>query len=263
MKYDTIILAGGESTCELRKIAPYDNEALIIIGNCPMIYYVYNTLKASSDVNRIVVSGPVEALRTIFAREENIYFVNSGSNAMESFNNAVQKLTELGDITEKLLVLPTDIPFITPEAVQDFISRCEKSDADFYYPVTSREINEQKFPGVTRTYVTLKEGTFTGGNLFLIRTAVVDKCLDIGLKLVARRKDPVAMAKLFGFRLVWKYFIKRLGLSEIKKRFFQVTGIKGEPIISPYAEVGVDVDKPSDLVLAQEYLLREEQTREA
>jgi len=46
MKYDTIILAGGESTCELRKIAPYDNEALIIIGNSPMIYYVYNALKA-------------------------------------------------------------------------------------------------------------------------------------------------------------------------------------------------------------------------
>jgi molybdopterin-guanine dinucleotide biosynthesis protein A len=261
VKYDTIILAGGESTCELRKIAPYDNEALIIIGNCPMIYYVYNTLKASPNINRIIMSGPVEALRSIFAREDNIYFVSSGANAMESFNNAVQKLNEMGGITEKLLVLPTDIPFITPAAVADFISRCEKSDADFYYPVTSREVNEEKFPSVSRTYVTLKEGTFTGGNLFLIRTSVVDKCLDIGLKLVARRKDPVAMAKLFGLRLVWKYFTHRLGLAEIKKRFFQVTGIKGEPIISPYAEVGVDVDKPSDLVLAQEYLTKQELTR--
>lgn len=253
MKYDTIILAGGESTCELRKIAPYDNEALIIIGNSPMIYYVYNALKASPHVNRIIVSGPVEALRNIFAREENLYFVGSGANAIESFNNAVHKLTEMGDITEKLLVLPTDIPFITPEAINDFIAHCEESDADFYYPVTRREVNEQKFPGVNRTYVNLKEGTFTGGNLFLIRTAIVGKCLDIGLKLVARRKDPVAMAKLFGFRLVWKYIIKRLSIDEIKKRFFQVTGIKGEPIISPFAEVGVDVDKPSDLELAQQY----------
>lgn len=255
MKYDAIILAGGESTCELRKIAPYDNEALIIIGNCPMIYYVYNALRASSRVNRIVISGPVDALHNIFAREENIYFVPSGANAIESFNNAVQLLHQIGNITEKLLVLPTDVPFITPDAVNDFINRCETSEADFYYPVTSREVNEQKFPGVTRTYVTLKEGTFTGGNLFMIRTAIVEKCLDIGLKLVIRRKDPVAMAKLFGLSLVWKYFIKRLGLPEIKKRFYHVTGIKGEPIISPYAEIGVDVDKPSDLVLAQEYLV--------
>jgi molybdopterin-guanine dinucleotide biosynthesis protein A len=256
MKYDAIILAGGESTCELRKIAPYDNEALIIIGNCPMIFYVYNALKSSNRVNRIVVSGPVDALRNIFAREDNIYFVDSGDNAIQSFNNGVQLLTRMGNVTEKILILPTDIPFITPEAVNDFLSRCEAAEADFYYPVTRREVNDQKFPGVIRTYVTLKEGTFTGGNLFLIRTAVIDKCLDIGLKLVVRRKDPVAMAKLFGLGLLWKYFIKRLGLTEIKKRFFQVTGIKGEPIISPYAEVGVDVDKPTDLVLAQEYLVK-------
>jgi hypothetical protein len=195
-------------------------------------------------------------MRNIFAREDNIYFVDSGDNAIQSFNNGVQLLTRMGNVTEKILILPTDIPFITPEAVNDFLSRCEAAEADFYYPVTRREVNDQKFPGVIRTYVTLKEGTFTGGNLFLIRTAVIDKCLDIGLKLVVRRKDPVAMAKLFGLGLLWKYFIKRLGLTEIKKRFFQVTGIKGEPIISPYAEVGVDVDKPTDLVLAQEYLVK-------
>lgn len=256
MKYDTIILAGGESSSELRKIAPYDNEALIIIGNCPMIYYVYNALKAASKVNRIIISGPVDALRNIFPRQEDIHFVNSGANAIESFNNAVKMIRQWGDATPKLLVMPTDIPFITPEAVDDFITRCEASDADFYYPVTSQEVNEKKFPGVNRTYVTLKEGTLTGGNLFLIRTSVVDKCLDIGLKLVIRRKSPVAMAKLFGLGLVWKYVTKRLGFPEIKKRFWQVTGIKGEPIISPYAEVGVDVDKPSDLILAQQHLVK-------
>ena len=31
-------------------------------------------------------------------------------------------------------------------------------------------------------------------------------------------------------------------------------GIRGRAIISPYAEVGVDVDKPSDLELAHRYL---------
>ena len=44
MQYDAIILAGGESSSELKKIAPYDNEALIIIGNYPMIYFVYNAV---------------------------------------------------------------------------------------------------------------------------------------------------------------------------------------------------------------------------
>jgi GTP:adenosylcobinamide-phosphate guanylyltransferase len=254
VQYDAIILAGGESTSELKKIAPYDNEALIIIGNYPMIYYVFNALRKSSRIRKIVISGPVEALRNIFPREDNVYFATSGQNAIDSFSHAVNILKEQGDISEKLLILPTDIPFITAEAIDDFINQCEKKEADFYYSVTRKEVNDLKFPGVSRTYVNLREGTFTGGNLFLLRTQAIDRCLEIGKKLVKRRKNPVAMARLFGISLVWKFIFKRLGMSTIKRRFYEVTGIKGEPIISNYAEVGVDVDKPSDLNLAQKYL---------
>jgi parvulin-like peptidyl-prolyl isomerase len=53
MQYDAIILAGGESSGELKKIAPYDNEALIIIGNYPMIYYVYQALRQSPAIRNI------------------------------------------------------------------------------------------------------------------------------------------------------------------------------------------------------------------
>jgi dTDP-glucose pyrophosphorylase len=44
MAYDAVILAGGESSSDLKKIAPYDSEALILIGKYPMIYYVYHAL---------------------------------------------------------------------------------------------------------------------------------------------------------------------------------------------------------------------------
>ena len=47
MQYDAVILAGGENSGDLKKIAPYDSEALIIIGNYPMIYYVYKSLRQS------------------------------------------------------------------------------------------------------------------------------------------------------------------------------------------------------------------------
>lgn len=254
MQYDAIILAGGESSSELKKIAPYDNEALIIIGNYPMIYYVYNTLRSSALINKIVVSGPVESLRSILPREEKLLFVEGGGNAIESFANAVELLKNY-EVSSKVLVVPTDIPFITSEAINDFLSKCEESEDDFYYPVTSKEVNDQKFPGVVRTYVRLKEGTFTGGNLFLVRTQIINMCLDMGVKLVKRRKDPFAMAKLFGFGLVWKYLTGRLTIGVTEKRFYEVLGIHGKGIISPYAEVGVDIDKPSDLELAQKYLV--------
>lgn len=253
MQYDAIILAGGESSNDLKKIAPYENEALIIIGNYPMIYFVYHTLRLSSQINNIVISGPVEAIKAILPRDERLFFVNGGQNAIESFAHAAKALEDKG-ISSKVLIMPTDIPFITVEALEDFLKRCETSDDDFYYPVTRKEINEKKFPGVKRTYVRLQEGTVTGGNLFLIRSAVIEKSLEMGLKLVERRKNPLAMARLFGFSLVLKYISGRLSIAMVEKRFYKILGIKGKGIISPYAEIGVDVDKPSDLELAQDKL---------
>lgn len=253
MPYDAVILAGGESTGDLRKIAPYDNEALILIGKYPMIYYVYQALRACSMIDKIVISGPMESLRPIFSREERLLFVQGGNNAVESFAAAVDVLKREG-ISEQVLILPTDIPFITTEAIEDFISRCEKLPADFYYPVTSKAVNEAKFPGVHRTYVRLKEGIFTGGNLFLLRSEVVDRSLDLAVQLVERRKNPIAMARLFGLQLVFKYLLRRLSIPAVEQRFYQVTGIRGRALVSDYAEVGVDVDKPSDLRLAQQHL---------
>jgi NDP-sugar pyrophosphorylase family protein len=43
--YDAVILAGGVNSGELRKYAPYENEALIILGKYPMIHYVYQAVK--------------------------------------------------------------------------------------------------------------------------------------------------------------------------------------------------------------------------
>lgn len=254
MYYDAVILAGGENSSDLKKIAPYDNEALIIIGKYPMVYYVYHALRNSSRVGKIVISGPTEALRNIFSREENVFFVDKGANAIESLVSAVKFLNEKGS-DSRLLVAPTDIPFITVEAIDDFIERCEREEADFYYPLITKEVNEMRFPGVSRTYVNLKEGVFTGGNLFVLRREIIDQALDAALQLVERRKSPVAMARLFGFGLVWKLLTKRLSIAVAEERFAKVIGIKGKAIISSYAEVGVDVDKPSDLEIAQKYLV--------
>ncbi len=252
MQYDAVILAGGENSSELKKIAPYSNEALIVIGNYPMIYFVYRALRETPNINNIVVSGPIESLQNILPHDERLFFAEGGQNAMETFAKGADFLK--GKISEKVLAVPTDIPFITPEAISNFLSSCESSDAELYYPVTSKEVNDRKYPGVTRTYVRLKDGIFTGGNLFLLRSDIIPACLDFGQKVISRRKDPLAIASLFGIGLVLRYLLGQLTIKSAEKRLFKVAGIRGKGIISPYAEVGVDVDKPGDLLLAQQYL---------
>ena len=100
----------------------------------------------------------------------------------------------------------------------------------------------------------MQDGVFTEGNLFILRSQAIDRVLDLACQLVQRRKNPIAMGKLFGLGLVFKYLFGRLSIAMVEKRFQEMMGIRGRAIISPYAEVGVDVDKPSDLELAHRYL---------
>ncbi|NLU50715.1 MAG: NTP transferase domain-containing protein [Syntrophomonadaceae bacterium] len=252
-EYDAVILAGGVNSGQLKQYAPYDNEALIIIGSYPMIYYVYKAVRSSGKIRNIVISGPRQSLEEIFKKEQRLYFAAPGEDAIDSFANAREVLQQVGS-TEKILVLPTDIPLITTAAIDDFLERCEGSEADFCYSIVGREVNEARFPGVRRTYVRIREGVFTGGNLFIVKAGVVDNCLEMAKKLVAKRKSPLALARLFGIGLAWKYLVRRLAIPDIEARFYEVLGIRGRAVISPYAEVGVDVDKPSDLKLAEKYL---------
>ena len=58
-------------------------------------------------------------------------------------------------------------------AVQDFLKQTEAVEADAYYPVIPEADCVKAFPGAERTYVTLPEGRFTGGNMMLLNADVI------------------------------------------------------------------------------------------
>ncbi len=254
MQFDAIILAGGKSGQELKKISPYDNEAFLIIGSYPMIYYVYSSLRASNYIRNIIISGPVESLKALFAKDEQVHFAEPGEDIASSLTHSIDVLERMDDPTERILILPSDIPFITPGAINDFIMRSMNYEADFFYPLTSKEVNEKKYPEVKRTYFRLREGIFTGGNLFLVNRIFVRDAITKAREIITRRKNPLAIARLFGLSILLRYLFKHLTIESAEKTFEETFGFKGKAIISPFAEVGVDVDKPSDLILAQKHL---------
>ena len=253
MQFDAIVLAGGESSMALKEMSPKNNEALIDIGHHPMIVYIYQALIHSDSVRNIVICGPVEAISGLLEKKDNLYIVEAGDDTTASLSNGLEKLEQIG-ATEKILVLPSDIPFITTEAIDDFISRCKDVNADFHYPLIRKELIEEKYPGMQRTYIKTKEGVFTGGNLLLINKKVIKPALGKAREIIARRKNPVAIIRLFGFWILIKYLLSQMTIDYAEKVFLNVMGIIGKAVFPPYAEIGVDVDKPSDLEFAKKYL---------
>lgn len=250
MKIDAIVLAGSPNNGPLREYSSVSNEALIPIGNRIMVDYVISALQNAQSIGRIVVVGPVAELEKYYGKQGELTFVPAGHTAVESFQNGLASLKPQGHV----LVSTGDIPLLKPEAVESFIAKCLPLEADIYYPIVSKEVNEKYYPGVKRTYVALKEGAFTGGNIFLVNPKIVPHCVAKGEELVQLRKSPIALSRQIGFFFVLKFLCRMLTLKETEARFSQLLRLKGKAVIMDYPEIGIDVDKPSDLELVRKVL---------
>lgn len=236
MEVDAVILAGDQ-----------EGRSLLPVGSRPIIAWVVEALLASGRIRRLVVAGPPELASAL---PPDVTLVPAGRTAVDSALNGAAAFPE----AEWLLLVTADIPLLKPEAVRDFLDRCRERPADFYYPIVSRECNEASYPGVERTYVRLRDGTFTGGNMVLIKTSALLTCARRGRELVRLRKSPLALSRLIGLKFIIKFLTHRLTIAEAEKHFSRLLGARGVGIISPYPEIGIDVDKESDLELARRVL---------
>ena len=143
---------------------------------------------------------------------------------------------------------------INKTAIEDFINRCSGQPGDLYYPIIAKEINDQVYPGVKRTYVRLRDGIYTGGNMVLMAPNLITDCYAMIQRVIQLRKQPVKITRLLGFIFLVKLALRRLTVAEIEERIIHLFGIQALAVISPYPEIGTDVDKPSDWELASRIL---------
>ncbi|HHY46132.1 MAG TPA: NTP transferase domain-containing protein [Firmicutes bacterium] len=259
---DAIVLAGADNNGRLKDVDPAAYEALIDINGRPMLAYVIDAMLGAREVGRIAVVGPGEPIRAALsdvspeiagALGGRIILVNSKGSI---FENVVAGMQHLG-ARDLVLLVTADLPLLTASAIDDFIARCRaRGNAHVYYSVISKDTNDARFPGMKRTYQKLAEGVLTGGNLTAIHPDALEgakRLIEMG---IAARKKPWLMGVVLGPRCLLKFVLGCLRIKDVEDRFRQMTGLTGYGVISPYAEIAVDVDKPSHLELVKAYLAR-------
>lgn len=243
---NALLLAGKQVEGPLKDISYY--KATIKINGREMIMYVIDVLKKLDFIEKIAVVGDERELS--FLKDSVDIIINQGDSLSQNILKGAQVFPE----ESKLLVLTCDIPMITEEAIRDFAQRAEKLEADFCYPIVKREDNDAKYPGVHRTYVRIKDGTFTGGNIVLVKAGIVKEVINKAEDFLTYRKKPWMLAKIFGLLFVIKFVLGVLTIREVEDKASALFGIKARAVISPYPEIGTDVDKVSDLELAKKVL---------
>ena len=247
---DALVLAGSSNSGALSECSSADYEAMIDINGKLMVEYVIKALQDCKRIERIVIVGPKTELSEYFPPQGPVILVDQKGLLME---NVLRGLKELPG-AQRVLLSTSDIPLITVQGIDNFIDLCGDKQADMYYPVIAKESVEQKYSASNRTYVHLKEGVYTGGNIFLFNPQIVKECLLKGQQLIEARKSPIKLCLLVGMLFLIKFLTKRLSLQEAERKVSQLLEIEGKVVISPYPELGVDVDKPSDLALVAKQL---------
>lgn len=243
---NAIVLAGEKKS---NKENTLDNKALIKIKNKYMLEYVLDALHNVKTIEKIAVVGAKEKLQEVLGHK--IDYIIEGT---DSIVDNVIKALELFPGEKEMLVLTCDIPMITVEAIEHFMLESKESGADLCYSIVDKKLNDERYPEVKRTYVKLKEGQFTGGNAFYLNPEIKDKVKDFFEKVLENRKSPTKMAGILGFGFLLRLALGILTIKAIKKKVNKLLDINAAVVISPFPEIGNDVDKISDIEFVEKYL---------
>ncbi len=172
--------------------------------------------------------------------------------AGDSFVDNIQRGVEAtAPGSDTVLLITGDLPLLTPAAINDLVQQSLAAQADVAYAIIPKEASERQFPGGRRTYVKLRDGTFTGGNGVVLKRDFVRLRRDLIEKLFAARKHPVKLAAILGMGFIFGLVTGRLRIPDLEARASRVVGGRVAAIISTYPELGFDVDKMDDLLLAR------------
>ncbi|MDI3298448.1 MAG: NTP transferase domain-containing protein [Bacillota bacterium] len=245
-----IVLAGGPNTGPLREVAEVAFEAEVPVAGKAMVVWVVEALRQSEWVRGIRVMGPaslapaLEGLAEL--REPGATFAGTMLRSLEGL-----------EASDQLLFVTGDVPLVTGPMIDRFVSAAVEAGADLAAPVVLREVCERAYPGVHRTYVRLREGAVTMGNLFLARPWVMPQVIEGVQRLYDARKNPLRLAGLFGPGMIFRLLTRSASLRELEAYFSRrLGGARGVAVVSPDPEIGIDVDKVSDWRLAEERLAR-------
>jgi molybdopterin-guanine dinucleotide biosynthesis protein A len=231
-----VILAGDNEDRKIRQGRVIANKAFLPINGKNMLDYVLECYRGMSDLAGVGVIGPEEELKSV---GEDVTVIPQKGDMVSNVVAAAEKFKD-----GWLLLSSCDIPLITPEAIRDFLSKCE--GAQLYYPLVPKEDSDRVFPEMNRTWVKLKDGVYTGGNVLMVRTDKVPTIAGPAGTFFDARKSPLQMANLIGFMTLIKLMMHKLSIREVENKMVSILGVPCKAIISTYPELGTDVDKEAD-----------------
>lgn len=260
---DAIVTAGGipqpgEPLYEVTQGSP---KALIDVAGKPMVQWVLDALSGAQNIENVVIVSLSGDSGLTCAKP--VAYVPVQGGMLENVRAGITKVLEVNPQATHVLAVSSDIPAITPEMVDWMVKTTMETDHDIYYGVIPKEVMEARYPGSKRSFTHLKNMDVCGADMNVVRAKTVAANEELWEKIVAARKNVLKQAALLGYSNLFLLLSRQITIDSAVKRVAKRLDITGRAIVCPYAEMGMDVDKPHQLEMMRADLARRTQPSQA
>jgi GTP:adenosylcobinamide-phosphate guanylyltransferase len=222
------------------------HKAMLPLAGKPMIRHVVDGLAAAQGREKLYVLTSAPEIAALCPGAEILAPAASPATSLAS------ALDTIG-LTRPLLITTADHPLLTPAILDHFLAHVPAT-CDLAVALAPAALVGTAYPGAIRTYYRLAGEGYSGCNLFLARTAKAARVALFWQKLEPLRKKPLRLAWRIGFWPLLLYASGRLTLGRAFAHVSRLTGAHIAPVVLPFAEAAIDVDKTEDLYLVRQIL---------
>lgn len=264
---NAIVLAGG-----INRIALFDGyvpgyKGLLRFHSKPSIQYALDSLKNTHEVRRICIVGPVDELKRAIDRPDAYEFVSSGETLIKNIQNGLEHFRDCPSV----LVIPSDLPLVTPEAIKTFLRKCRhrrtrtRYEANIFWSMVPEKNFDGPYGKVKKGFNRFRDISLCHGNLLLLTPRLLENKAFMSRmeKIYKARKSTVKAALAVGPLVGLGYLagvqlLRMLTLSQFAKLVSAGFGVGIVPVIMNNPEIAVDIDEARDYRFIMEQLERKD-----
>lgn len=250
-RYTALVLAASRGNLDpLAQAGGVSHKCFIDIAGRPMLARVVEGVMASPRVKRTIVAiepdsmAEAQAILAALPGADKIDYVSSRDNIGTSV--AAVATPEL----LPLIVTTGDNALQTEEMVTFFCDALDGLRADAALGLTPAEAVLAKYPEGNRAFHRFRDGGYSSCNLYALLTSkglTSPRVFNSGGQF---GKKPKRLIGAFGLPAFLLYKSRLFSLSTVLKTLSRGIGVKTAPIVMPFAEGPIDVDRMQDWELA-------------
>ncbi len=155
-----------------------------------------------------------------------------------------------------VLITTGDHALLTPEMVRHALAQSVLMNADVTVGLATADTILGEYPATKRTFFKLGKDRVSGCNLFTVHSDKALKLFDTWEKVERLRKRPLKLVAEFGIWPLLQLITGRLTIDKAFDFVSRQTGATVKPLLLPFAEAAIDVDKPEDKELAEQIIAK-------